>query len=109
MYNLKINSAFLKMTLCAVVAFRIHALKYLVYPAIVALLVFSCKKNADPATEDKNEHEEVLDSSNYPGVPISDIYEVTLIRGNEKEKLAVFQNACPEYEAGKMDMLDKDQ
>jgi len=45
----------------------------------------------------------------YPGVPKSDIYEVTVIREDGNEELVVFQSSCPEYELGKKGMEEKDQ
>ena len=50
-----------------------------------------------------------IDPAQYPGVPKSDIYEVTLIRGDTIEELVVFKNSCPVYQAGKMNMAENDQ
>lgn len=51
--------------------------------------------------------EEVVDE--YPGIPQSVIYEVTIIKGGEKQKMTVFQNSCPEFQLGYMDMAVNDQ
>ena len=72
---------------------------------LVLLLVCSCAKETDNGLEPADNP----DASKYPGVPVSDIYEVTISRGDSSEKLVVFQNDCPLYEPGKMDMEDKDQ
>lgn len=47
--------------------------------------------------------------SAYNSIPQSDIYEVTITRGNgEKQKQIVFQNACPVFQQGYMNMDAKD-
>ncbi|MDR1667806.1 MAG: hypothetical protein LBS03_08990 [Bacteroidales bacterium] len=48
------------------------------------------------------------DPDNYPDVPQSSVYEVTLIQGTTRVKIPVFQNTCPTYEAGYMNMESKD-
>ena len=61
----------------------------------IAIILFSCKtENMNPPSE--NEMEEPSDTTAYPGVPKSSVYEVTITREGEKEKLTVFQNTCPE-------------
>lgn len=44
----------------------------------------------------------------YPGVPVSDIYEVSITRGENTEKVIVFQNACPVFQLGFEDMTEND-
>ena len=44
------------------------------------------------------------DPEGYPGVPRSTIYSVTLIQGDERVTIPVFQSSCPVYQAGYMDM-----
>ncbi len=64
------------------------------------LLLCSCtKENEKPISY----------PAQYPGVPKSDIYEVTIIRADTIEELVVFKNTCPVYEAGKMNMAENDQ
>jgi hypothetical protein len=46
--------------------------------------------------------------ANYPGVPQSSIYAVTLIQGTQRIQAPVFQNTCPVYEAGFMNMQPND-
>ena len=45
----------------------------------------------------------------FPGVPQSEIYEVRVIRNGKTEKLAVFQNNCPTYSPGYMNMQENDK
>ncbi|MDR0697972.1 MAG: hypothetical protein LBG28_01945 [Tannerella sp.] len=45
---------------------------------------------------------------NFQEVPQSVIYEVTLLQGTTRVKIPVFQNTCPVYQAGYMDMESKD-
>ena len=72
-------------------------------------LLSSCSKESEKKQPVDEKPDNVSGPLEYPGVPLSDIYEVTIIRGSEKEKLAVFQNSCPSFELGKMNMTDKDQ
>ena len=75
---------------------------------IVALLFLSCKKDENPIPKE-DPSEEITGPISYPGVPLSDIYEVTITAGSGKEKLAVFKNTCPEYKLGEMNMTENDQ
>ena len=45
----------------------------------------------------------------YPGVPKSEFYEVTVIQGETRQKTTVFQSTCPEYEPGYRNMIEKDE
>ena len=45
----------------------------------------------------------------YPGVPKSNLYEVTVTEDSVAQKLTVFQSSCPEYQAGYMDLRPVDQ
>jgi hypothetical protein len=47
--------------------------------------------------------------TDYPGVPKSSIYEVTIREGNVSRQLTVFQSSCPEYEPGYLNMIPVDQ
>jgi hypothetical protein len=49
------------------------------------------------------------DPQDYPGVPLSGIYQVRLIQGKKSIEPVVFRNACPLYQAGYMNMLAKDK
>lgn len=49
-----------------------------------------------------------LGPENYNGVPISDIYEVSIVKGETKERVVVFKNSCPAFELGYMDMTEND-
>lgn len=75
---------------------------------ILLCLFSSCSKENEKTPIDGNQ-DEVPGPMEYPGVPLSDIYEVTVLRGSEKEKVAVFKNACPTFELGKMNMEANDQ
>lgn len=45
----------------------------------------------------------------YPGVPQSEIYEVRVVRNGKTEKSVVFQNTCPVYSPGYMNMQENDK
>jgi len=50
-----------------------------------------------------------IDTAAYSQIPQSDIYEVTVIRnGTDPEKQLVFQNLCPVYQQGYMNMTTND-
>ncbi len=76
---------------------------------LIAILFFNCSKNEISDPEDEDIPNETTDTTIYPGVPKSDIYEVTITTGNREEKLTVFKNACPEYNPGEMNMIENDQ
>jgi len=72
----------------------------------VFFAITGCKKNLANSSE-KNPSADTL---SFAEVPQSDIYEVTVIKSNgAREKQMVFQNACPQYQAGYMNMQTKDQ
>lgn len=72
----------------------------------ISVAFTNCKKNL-PGTPAKNPPSDTL---SFATVPKSDLYEVTIIRSNgAREKQMVFQNACPQYQAGYMNMQAKDQ
>lgn len=48
-------------------------------------------------------------TADFPGVPQSSIYEVTITEGNVSRQLVVFQSSCPEYQPGLMNMKPVDQ
>ncbi len=48
------------------------------------------------------------DPDDYPGVPRSTVYEVTLVQGDRRVSIPVFQSTCPAYQAGYMDMTPTD-
>lgn len=45
----------------------------------------------------------------YEKIPQSARYEVTILRGDQRQKCMVFESACPEYRLGYMNMVDKDR
>ena len=75
----------------------------------IMLFLASCGKDEISTPDDGDDYGDITDSLSYPGVPLSDIYEVTITTKSKKEKLAVFKNTCPVYKAGEMNMLDKDK
>ena len=93
--------------------------KVLKYVLIIAL-VTGCKVDLDytplenPLPEDPDIPDTSLtlatyaDPAGFPDVPKSTIYEVTLIQGAYRVKIPVFQNTCPVYQAGYMNMDPKD-
>lgn len=83
--------------------------KKILWIILVGLLLAGCGKDETSPPDDVDDPGDITDLLNYPGVPLSDIYEVTVTVGSKKEKLAVFKNACPTYKAGEMNMLDKDR
>lgn len=74
---------------------------------LLILLISACRK--DDHIPPVIPSHDTIDSLGYPGVPKSDIYEVTIIQGNKKKKLVVFQSTCPEYKPGYMNMVSKDR
>ena len=78
---------------------------------VIVISLFPCcnKDDVSSSPKDENIPDEKTDTTNYPGVLKSDIYEVAIIRGSKKEKMVVFKNTCPEYRPGKMNMEEKDQ
>lgn len=48
------------------------------------------------------------DPDGFPDVPQSSVYEVTLVQGTHRIGIPVFQNTCPAYQAGYMDMTATD-
>lgn len=94
---------------------RIRSIKYLIF---IAVLIYSCKadepyildipKSQNPDSSNTGYLFD-LDPDNYKGVPLSDIYEVSVTQGDKKEKIVVFQNACPEYIPNYMDLTENDK
>jgi len=91
--------------------------KYIIFIAALA----GCTENMDypplvnPSPDNPNVPNPDLalavynDPAGFPDVPQSSIYEVTLVQGNNRVKIPVFQNTCPAYQAGYMDMLTSDK
>ncbi len=83
------------------------------------LFAFSCVEEENnigiivPQPNDTTTHEYMngIEPEVYvdAGVPISDIYEISILKGDKKEKVVVFQSTCPEYEAGYMNMAENDK
>jgi len=86
------------------------------YKICFVLVLISCQKEKYygleiPDSRDTVKYDYVngIGPENYPGVPMSDIYEVSIWKeGKNKEKTVVFQNACPKFQLGYMDMTEKD-
>jgi hypothetical protein len=79
---------------------------------IIAVLaaVSGCSKNSIPRSLlSPPEAPAPSDTLSYPGVPQSTIYSVSVTQGSETKKLVVFQNTCPAYQAGYMNMTTNDQ
>jgi hypothetical protein len=79
-------------------------IKYLGF-ALVILATISCDKEEGPPSGSLPDDS---DSTKYPGVPLSDIYEVTITRADSNENITVFKSTCPEYKLGEMDMVEND-
>ena len=77
------------------------------------LSAIGCDKNGGGKTGPQNDPdgtEEIKEEKyQYPGVPKSEYYEVTVIQGETRQKITVFQSTCPEYEPGYRDMIDVDK
>jgi len=87
-------------------------MKYCTLIIVGLFLVSACKK-AERTVGDKLTPKDTLkvveDKADYENVPLSDIYEVYLVDGDVRKKLTVFQNSCPEWKLGYMDMTETDQ
>ncbi|MDR2057887.1 MAG: hypothetical protein LBP83_06340 [Dysgonamonadaceae bacterium] len=93
-----------------------NILKYI----LIMIVAVGCNENMDyppldnPYSNDSSagDSESTVaiynDPAGFPGVSQSSIYEVTLIQGSQRIRIPVFQNACPVYEAGYMDMTPTD-
>ncbi|TZF85510.1 hypothetical protein FW774_00050 (plasmid) [Pedobacter sp. BS3] len=77
--------------------------------AAVIFLVFGCKKTKNLPAVPLPEDPVIEGTEEYPGVPLSDIYSVTVISGNKRTTQVVFKSSCPEYQPGYMNMIDTDQ
>ncbi|GAB6009921.1 hypothetical protein [Dysgonomonas reticulitermitis] len=91
--------------------------KVIIYTLLMALVI-GCKGNPDypelvnPPLENQDPDLKLAiynDPAGFPGVPQSSIYEVTLIQDSHRTKVPVFQNTCPVYAAGYMDMTTTDR
>lgn len=78
---------------------------------IVIVSILGCSK--DDFSDDENvDDDPVIENPepvDYSEVPQSDIYEVSVIREGEKEKLLVFKSACPEFQLGNKNMIAVDE
>lgn len=80
----------------------------------IFLFLPQCKKNekiSNPSPVAVSDSLDLVkaDTVDYTGIPQSAIYEVTVIHGEKREKQLVFQNACPDFQPGYMNMMDKDK
>jgi len=87
---------------------------FLTYIVLIALMA-GCKNNMEYPPVDNPDPDDTIstlavytDPAGFPGVPQSTIYEVSLIQGTRRVKIPVFQNTCPAYQAGYMDMRASD-
>lgn len=73
---------------------------------VLSLFIYRCDPESDlSSSRDPEPNDEI----NYPGVLKSVIYEVTITSNTTKEKLVVFQNKCPLFELGNMNMIENDR
>lgn len=83
---------------------------YATVAAIITLGLAGCQKEATiPEGEPTVPAPEEPAETTYPGVPRSDIYEITITGNGNTRDLVVFKNVCPEFEAGKDGMIDNDR
>ncbi len=66
-------------------------------------------KNVPAAGAGQSTFTQAVDDQEYPGVPRSSLYEVTLTEDKASRPLVVFQSSCPAYHPGYMDMRPVDQ
>ena len=83
--------------------------KRLLFVVLAAWCVASCKKEVTVPEDEINPPEEPQEEERYPGVPQSNIDEVTVIRNGEREEMTVFKNVCPEFSLGYMNMQENDK
>lgn len=83
--------------------------KRMIIMLLAMACITACKRNNILPDDEGNLPEEPTETEAYPGVPKSTIYEVTIIRENEQHKITVFQNSCPEFSLGYMDMQENDR
>jgi hypothetical protein len=78
----------------------------LITGCMILLLTASCKKDHHKSAGGSTS----TNTMTIDKVPQSDLYEVTVIGSNgSRKKQIVFQNSCPLYQAGYMNMQSKDQ
>src|SRR5690348_11766762 len=77
--------------------------------AVLAALLTECSKNSVPRSLLSPPEVSASDTLSYPGVPQSTIYSVSITQGDNTKKLVVFQNTCPVYQTGYMNMSAKDE
>jgi len=75
---------------------------------IAGSFLFACNKEAI-IPEEELPVDVSADSIDYSEIPQSNIYEVSVIREADKEKLLVFQSTCPDFQLGYMNMIEVDQ
>jgi hypothetical protein len=73
---------------------------------LIGLLFPGCRMEADPSPGDGDVTPDVIE---YPGVPVSDVYEITVTTQTGKETPVVFISNCPQYKPGEMNMIENDQ
>lgn len=91
---------------------RVNSAVFLYIILVISVLFFSCDKNTLSPEKSQIEEDPIDESPSaidYSEIPQSDIYEVSVIREGEKEKLIVFKNSCPEFQLGKQNMTAVDE
>jgi len=79
-----------------------------IVPAIYVILLTS-GTNMPGAGARQNPFAQTIENQEYPGVPRSTLYEVTVTESNASRSLVVFQSSCPEYRPGYMNLRPVDQ
>lgn len=72
-------------------------------------ILFWCGMQAPVAKAGETTMNDGAAGENYPGVPTSNLYAVTVTEDNLSRRLTVFQSSCPEYRAGYMNMTPVDR
>lgn len=77
---------------------------------VLVISLSGCSKNKIPVSRLTPPEPVVpVDTLSYPGVPQSTIYAVSITQGSDTQKLVVFENSCPIYQAGFENMTSNDQ
>lgn len=74
-----------------------------------ANILISCQNSSVVGPKGPNPKPPQTNEPSYPGVPKSSIYEVTIFQNNQSKKLVVFQDSCPQFQLGYMNMQSSDQ
>lgn len=88
---------------------RLILLLGVILMVILQISVLGCSKQKIAVPNESDQQEDSTLDLSYPGVPISDIYEVTIVKNGIKEKSVVFISSCPVYKLGDLNMTENDQ